>query len=103
VLTVNGLIEMTVKENILDIQLMDWLGVHGGNAQNEVNGGRLNHWTESLCIINTVLLGEATDDPSSLLPCERAVRIEFVAEYPFVGHHIDTLQDEQLKTMCHSA
>jgi hypothetical protein len=89
-LTKDGLIEMTVKKGILDIELMDRPGLHGGEAQNEADGGGLHHRTEGLGIINPVLLGETANDPTGLVPCKRAIGVEFVAEDPLASHHINT-------------
>jgi hypothetical protein len=89
-LTVDGLLKMTMKEGILDVQLMNGPGVHASDAQDETDCGRLHHGAECLTIVHTLLLRESTDHPSCLVTGERAIRIEFVVKNPLPGNHVDT-------------
>jgi hypothetical protein len=43
---------------------------------------------ESLIVVNTGSLGEATKDPASLVPFQRAVKVELVLENLFVGDDV---------------
>lgn len=37
-LTVNGFIKIAMEKGILDIKLVDWLGVRGGNGEDHWDG-----------------------------------------------------------------
>jgi hypothetical protein len=78
-----------MEKSILDIHLMYWPGLSGGNTEHKANGGWLHNWAEGFSVVNTMLLCKSVDHPSCLIPRERerAVRIKFMAENPFVGHH----------------
>jgi hypothetical protein len=89
-LTIYRFLEITMEKGVLDIHLMNGPGVRGGKTKQKANSGGLHNGTEGLIIINTVLLCETTHDPPSFVTSKRAVSVEFMAENPFAGHHIDT-------------
>jgi hypothetical protein len=64
--------------------------MHGGDAQNKANGGGFYYGTESLTIVDAMLLCEAANNPSSFVPSERAIGVELVPEDPFACHNIHT-------------
>jgi len=55
-LAVYCLIEMSMKKDILHIKLMDRPMTRGCNTENRPDSCRLNHKTECLVIINSMLL-----------------------------------------------
>jgi hypothetical protein len=81
-LAINCLIQMTMKKCILDIQLMNGLGTRGSNAENNLDRGRFNNWTECLVVVNVVPLRKSTNNPSSFVTSKRAIIMMFMLEYP---------------------
>ena len=53
-----------------------------------MDGGRLDDWTESLSKVHTGALGEATENPTRLVPLKRSINIELVFEDPLPGDHV---------------
>jgi hypothetical protein len=74
-LTVNGLLEMSVKKGVLHIQLMNRPLTRGSNAQHSPNRSLLNHRAECLIIINTRLLIISPSNPASLMLREGTIYI----------------------------
>jgi hypothetical protein len=85
---VDGLREGAVHDCILHIKLMN--RPRAGDVQGEhgADRGRLDHQVEGLIIVDTESLGEATKDPVSLAPFQRAIRVKLVHENPFVSDDI---------------
>lgn len=61
-----------------------------GNAEDNANGARFNHWRESFVEINTGLLRVPTADPTSFVTRERPIRIEFMTKNPFARDDVST-------------
>ena len=59
-LTVDGLLQVSVKKGVLHIQLVDRLATRGGDAEDDVNRHRLDDGAEGLIEIDAGALGEAT-------------------------------------------
>jgi hypothetical protein len=55
-LTIDCLLEMAMKECILDVLLMEGPGMRGSNAQDDTNDGRLDYRVEGLIVVDVVLL-----------------------------------------------
>jgi hypothetical protein len=77
-----------VQERSHDIKLMDWPGVGDGQGEHGVDHGWLDHWAEGLIVVEVGSLGEATNDPVSLVPFQGAIGVELVVENPFVGDDV---------------
>jgi len=87
-LNVDHLVQMAVKKGILHIQLMYRLGKRGGDTEDDPDGGRLDNRTEHLVVVNAVLLGEPTNDPSGFVTSQRAVSIILMLEDPLATDDI---------------
>jgi len=77
-----------VKKGILHIQLVDRPPTRGSNAEDDPNGGRLDDGTERLVVVDAVALGEAADDPVSLVTSQCAIGVELVPEDPLACDHV---------------
>ena len=64
---IDGLLKFTMKKRILHIKLMNRLGARGSNAEHNPDGSRVDDRTKGLIIVDTMLLGEATDNPASFV------------------------------------
>lgn len=58
---------MAVKEGVLHVQLVDRPLSRDRDAEDDPNGSRLDDGVEGLVVVDAVALGEATDDPTSLV------------------------------------
>jgi hypothetical protein len=67
---------------------MNGLGAEDSQGEHRTDHGRLDYWVEGIIIVDIALLGEATKDPASHVPFQRAVRVEVVLEDPFVGDDV---------------
>lgn len=77
-----------MEEGILDIKLVDWLGVRCGNGENYPNGGWFDNKAKGLIKINARLLGIAINNPTCLVPSKQTIRVEFVFEDPFTSDNV---------------
>jgi hypothetical protein len=50
-----------------------------------VDYDQLDHQAEGLIVVDAGSLGEAMKDPVSLVPFQRAIRVELMLENPFTG------------------
>jgi hypothetical protein len=89
-LTVDSFLEITMQKCVFDVKLMDGPRFRGDNGKNHMDCGWLDDRTEGFAIINTGLLSETTNHPSSFIARERAVGVELVAKNPLSGDNIDT-------------
>jgi hypothetical protein len=55
-------------------------GVGDTQREHGPDRGRLDHWAEGLIVVNVGSLGEATKDLVSLVPFQRAIKVELVLE-----------------------
>ena len=55
-LAVDCLLQMTMKEGILHVGLMDWPRAGYGEAEDDPNRGRFDNRTESLIVVESMLL-----------------------------------------------
>jgi len=81
---------MTMKEGILHVELMDRPRARYGEAEDDPNRGRFDNRTESLIVVESMLLFEPADDPPSLMASEGAVGVVLVLEDPLAGDDIGT-------------
>jgi hypothetical protein len=77
-----------VQEHILHIKLMDRPGVGDGQVEHGVDRGRLDHRDKGLIVVDAGSLGEVVKDPASLVPFQRAIRVELVLENPFASDDV---------------
>jgi hypothetical protein len=77
-----------VQEHILHIKLMNRPGAKDGQGEHGADRGRLDHRAEGLIVVDTGSLGEATKDPTSLVPFQRAVGVELVLENLFADDDV---------------
>jgi hypothetical protein len=87
-LTIDGLVQVTVKKGILHVQLVDRPLTRSSDAEDDPNRCRLDDGAERLVIVDAVSLGEAADDPASLMTSQRAVGVELMPEDLFAGDDI---------------
>jgi hypothetical protein len=57
-------------------------------SKNSPDSGGLDDRAESFIVVDTGLLGETTEHPTSLVSVQRAISMELVFENPFPGDHI---------------
>jgi hypothetical protein len=77
-----------VKEDILDVLLVDRPVSREGKGEDGPNGGELDNKTKGLVVVHSGALSETPKDPTILVPIQGAVRLEFVAKDPLDGDHI---------------
>jgi hypothetical protein len=81
---------MAMKKSILDVELMDWPGTRDSEAEDDPYRCRFDNRTESLVVVDAMLLREPVDNPPSLMASKGAVRVVLVPENPFAGDDIST-------------
>jgi hypothetical protein len=67
---------------------MNRLGAGDDQGEHGADHDRLNHRAKGLIVVDAGSLGEATNDPASLVPLQRVVEVELVLKNPFVGDDI---------------
>ena len=60
----------------------------GHDAEDNLNGSRLDDGPEGLVVVDAVALGEAADDSASLVASQGAIRVELMPEDPLAGDHV---------------
>jgi hypothetical protein len=86
--TVDRLDEGVMEKDILNIQLVHSPTPRHGQSQHSVNGGGLHDGVESFIVFHSEAPGEPLNDPTSLAPIQRTIRLEIVLKDPLVSHHI---------------
>jgi len=89
-LTVDGLLQVTEKKCILHVKLTNGLATGGGDAEDDMNGGRFDNRTERLVVVDAVALSEAADHPAGLVTGDGAVGVEFMLINPLARHNVGT-------------
>jgi hypothetical protein len=79
-----------MEEGILDVQLVDRLVLGEDEGEDSRNGGELDDEAEGLDVVHSEAMSEASKDPTGLVVIQGVVRLELVAEDPFVGDNIGT-------------
>jgi hypothetical protein len=85
---VDHLRECAVEEGILDVELVDGPTSGDSQSQHSPDGGRLDDGAEGLIIVHLGALGEPPEDPTSLVPVQRAIRLELVLEDPLTSDNV---------------
>jgi hypothetical protein len=81
-LAVDGLLEVAVKKGVLYVQLVNGPGAGRGDAEYRLNGGRFDNRAEGLVVVNAFVLGEAANNPVSLVAGEGPIGMKLVPEDP---------------------
>jgi hypothetical protein len=79
-----------VEEGIRHVELVDRPVPGQCQGQNSPDGGRLDHWTEGLVVVDPRALGEAPEHITGLVPFQGPVGVQLHLEDPFPGDHVDT-------------
>jgi hypothetical protein len=87
-LTVDGLLEVAVKKGVLHVQLVNRPGAGRGDAEYRPYGGRFDDRAEGLVVVNALTMGEASDNPASLVASEGPIGMELVPKDPLPRHDI---------------
>jgi hypothetical protein len=87
-LAVDGLIEVAVKKGVLHVQMVNGPSAGRGDAKYRPNGGRFDNRAEGLVVVNAFALGEAANNPASLVASEGPIGMKLVLEDPLPRHNI---------------
>jgi len=79
---------VAVKKGVLHVQLVNRPGTGCGDAEYRSYGGRFDNRAESLVVVDALALGEASDNPASLVASEGPIGMELVPEDPLHGHDV---------------
>jgi hypothetical protein len=96
-LTVDDLLEVAVKKGVLHVQLVNRPGVGRGDAEYRPYGGRFDDRTEGLVVVDALTLGEALDNPTSLVASEGPIDMELVPEDPLPRHDVGAGGGDELQ------
>lgn len=77
-----------MEEDILDIDLMDYLVSREGEGEDDPNGGELEDRVEGLVVVHSWALGETSKNSTGLVAVEQAIRSQLVPEDPLVVNRI---------------
>jgi hypothetical protein len=77
-----------VEESVRHVELVNRPVLGQGQSQNSPDGGRLDHWTEGLVVVDPRALGEAPEHIMGLVPLQGSVSMQFHLEDPFPGDHV---------------
>jgi hypothetical protein len=87
-LAVDGLLEVAVKKGVLHVQLMNGPGARCGDAKYRPYGSRFDNRAKGLVVVNALTLGEATDNPASLVASKGPIDMELVLEDPLPRYDV---------------
>jgi len=59
-----------------------------GQREHHADGSRLNHWAESLFVVDTGALSKAPENPASLVPLKSVVSPTLVSPDPLAGEDV---------------
>jgi hypothetical protein len=90
--TVDCLRECAVEEGVLDDELVHEPTLGDSQSQHSPDGGRLDYGVEGVIVVHPETLSEPLEDLTSLVPVERAVRLELVVEDPFASDEIGPMR-----------
>ena len=110
-LTVDGLLQVSVKKGVLHVHLVDRPTPGSGDAEDDADRRRLDDRVERLIVVDAVALSEAADHPAGLVTGEGAVGVEFMLINPLARHNVGTWRsgykapcvvvDQGLLLVCH--
>ena len=84
-LTVNRFREIAMEKGIFNVQLVYGPMRRNSERENDANCAWFHYWTKGFIVVNPVLLGETTNNPSSLVAGKRAVGVVFVVKNPLAA------------------
>jgi hypothetical protein len=87
-LAVDGLLEVAVKKGVLHVQLVNGPGAGRGDAEYGPNGGRFDNRAEGLVVVDALALGEAANNPASLVAGKGPIGMKLVPEDPLPRHDV---------------
>ena len=73
VLAIYRLAKMTMQKSVFDIQLMHGPRLRSGKAKDHIDGGWLDHGTESFAIVHPFPLSGAAKNPTCLILGKRSI------------------------------
>jgi hypothetical protein len=77
-----------VEEGVLHVELVDRPVPRQSQSQNSLDGGRLDHRTEGIVVVDPGALGEAPEHRVGLVPLQGPVAIQLQLEDPLPGDHV---------------
>jgi hypothetical protein len=77
-----------MEKRIAHINLTDRPPTGDSNGENQMNGSRLHNWTKGVIIVNTMPLGEATSNETSLVLLNRTIRTMLGFKYPLATNNV---------------
>jgi hypothetical protein len=77
-----------MQEHILHINLMNRSGAGDGQGEHDVGRDRLDHQADGVIVVDAESLGEVVKDPMSLVPFQRAIRVELMLENLFISDDV---------------
>jgi hypothetical protein len=87
---VDRLRQGAVEEGVRHIELVDRPVPGQCQSQNSPNGGRLDHQTEGLVVVDPRALDEASEHITGLVPLQGLVGVQLQLKDPFPGDHVGT-------------
>jgi hypothetical protein len=94
----NGLSEVdclrqgVVEEGVLHVELVNRPVPGQSESQDSPDGGRFDHQTESLIVVNSGALGKAPKYIAGLIPLQGLVGMQLQLEDPFPGDHVGAMR-----------
>ena len=87
-LTVDGLLQVSVKKSVLHVQLVDRPAPGSGDAEDDADRRWLDDGAERLIVVDAVALSEAANNPASLVTGKGTIGVEFMLINPLACHNI---------------
>jgi hypothetical protein len=81
--------ECAVEEGVLDVEQVHGPVPGDSQSQHSPNGGRLDDGAEGLIVVHPGALSESPADPRSLVPVQRAIRLDCGIEDLLAGDDVD--------------
>lgn len=95
------LLEITMEEDIMDIELSN-VPLKGNNhGQHDPDGGRFDNRAKGFKVINPICFSVPLCDLSSLISIDFTIWFEFQVKYPFTPPQSSGQKEEEPKTTCH--
>jgi hypothetical protein len=88
---VDRLCQGAVEEGVLHVELVDRPVPGQSESQNSPEGGRLDHRTEGLVVVDPRTLGKAPEHIAGLVPLQGPVGVQLPLEDPFLGDHVGAM------------
>jgi hypothetical protein len=79
-----------MKKSIFNIKLMNGPRGRNINAEDSMNGARLDDRREGFIIVDAMLLRVTATNPPSFVAWKRPIRMDFLSENPCTRNNVDT-------------